>query len=348
MKFKKFYIVYIIISIIIFSTLSGCSFSSKDKSVSKSGFYFDTIINITIYGTDDEAYIDECFKLAEKYENLFSNTIKDSDISRINNAAGKEFVDVDSETIDILSTAIKYSRINDKFDITLGKLSDLWNISEIAENITDENNVVDASYLPDDNEISKLLPHIDYHKIIINGNKVKLDDSMSKIDVGAIAKGYIADKIKDHLISKKIISAIINLGGNIVTIGTKTDGSDFTIGIQKPFSQSGQAYISFKSHDKSVVTSGIYERYFKIDDNIYHHIFDISNGYPIKNNLYSVTIISDFSIDGDALSTLCFTMGLVEGLDYIESIDSVEAIFIDNQYNVYNTSGLDNQINYIK
>lgn len=165
-----------------------------------------------------------------------------------------------------------------------------------------------------------------------------LTDSKAKLDLGGIAKGFIADKMKAYLQSKKITSGIINLGGNVLTVGEKSDGSDYTVGIQKPFDESGEPICTVKVKDKSVVTSGIYERYYRVDGKLYHHILDTTTGYPVNNNLYSVTIISDSSCDGDALSTTCFALGIDKAKELINSLSGVEAIFVTDDYSIITTS----------
>ncbi len=321
--------------------LQGCGTQTE---ISKSGFYFDTIIQIQLYGTNDETYIKECFKLAEKYENLFSNTIEDSDISRINENAGK-FVTVDPETVALIEKGIAYGELSmGKFDITIGKLSELWNFSEIAKNTEDSENEVDASTLPAEEEILTLLPHVDYNHIVIQDNQVKLTDPDSKIDLGGIAKGYIADKMKEYLTEAGITSGFINLGGNVLTIGKKANGNGYNIGIQRPFSQTGESIVSVQVKDMSVVSSGVYERYYRIAGKLYHHILDIETGYPYENDLYEVTIISKESVDGDALSTTCFALGLEKGMELIESLPDTEAIFITSDEEIYTTSGVGEKI----
>lgn len=321
-------------------SLSACeSKPANQQKVSKQGFYFDTIIQITLYGTTDEKYIDGCFDMAKKYEDMLSNTVSDSEVSRINAAAGKEYVTVSADTLELIKKGIEYGDTSDgRFDITIGKLSDLWNFSEIAENTDSKDNEVDASVVPSDTQIQGELSHVNYRNIQINGNSVMLTDSEAKLDLGGIAKGFIADKMKAYLQSKKITSGIINLGGNVLTIGEKADGSDYTVGIQKPFDESGEPICTVKIKDKSVVTSGIYERYYRVDGKLYHHILDTKTGYPVKNNLYSVTIISDSSCDGDALSTTCFALGIDKAKELINSLSGVEAIFVTDDYSIITTS----------
>ena len=139
--------------------------------------------------------------------------------------------------------------------------------------------------------------------------------------------------------SAGIQSAIINLGGNVLLIGSKPNGKDFGVGIQKPFGDSGSFSEIVNTSDKSIVTSGVYERYFEKDGLIYHHILSPDNGFPVSNGLYSVTILSDKSIDGDALSTACFVMGPDEGMKLIESLDGIEAMFIDSDQKISYSSG---------
>jgi thiamine biosynthesis lipoprotein len=309
--------------------LQGCGTSGQQK-ISKSGFYFDTIITISLYGTSDESYIDSCFTLAGEYENKFSNTIATSEISQINNAGGAA-VTVSDETIELLSAGIEYGQISDGlFDITIGDLSDLWNFSEIAENLVSEDNEADVSVLPADEDIQSALSHVDYRNIQIKGNEVRLLDAESKIDVGGIAKGYIADKMRAYLNDAGITCGVISLGGNVLTLGTKTTGEDYTIGIQKPFAQTGTPLGTIK----------VYERYYRVDGKLYHHILDTTTGYPIENNLYQVTIISEKSMDGDALSTTCFALGLRDGMKLVESMDGIEAIFVTDDGNVHMSSGV--------
>ena len=248
------------------SLLSGCS--SETKKVSKEGFYFDTIITITLYGTDDEKYINDCVSLAKEYENKFSNTIKDSEISQINDADGN-FVTVSDDTLELIQDGINYGKESDgKFDIAIGTLSDLWNISEIAENTDSSNNEVDTSVLPSNDDIRNALAHIDYRSIEIKGNQVRLSDPDAKLDLGGIAKGYIADQMRSYLRDQGITEGVISLGGNVLTLGEKASGEDYSIGIQKPFASSGTSLGVIKVKDASVVSSGIYERYYRIGDKI--------------------------------------------------------------------------------
>ena len=165
---KKF--ITILTSLCLFvGLLSGCVFPTSKNEVSNSGFYFNTIINITLYNTNNSKLIDDCFDIAHKYENMFSNTIPESDISKINDNAGIKSVKVNPETIELLNSAIKYCELsNGKFDITIGKLSELWNISKISQNIKNDENITDDSVIPKESDILALVNHINFHNIIIS------------------------------------------------------------------------------------------------------------------------------------------------------------------------------------
>ncbi len=321
------------ICIFILNLFTGCG-SETTTSTSKSAFYFDTIVTITLYEDEETAseLFDGCFALAEKYESMFSTTLEGSDIYRINHAAGAA-VTVDEETITLIQTGIAYAKASDgAFDITVGALSDLWDFSN------------NEGEIPSEEEIADALSTVSYQNIIIDGNTVSLSNPETQIDLGGIAKGYIADQMKAYLLEQGVTSALINLGGNVLCVGEKVDGSDYQIGIQEPFSEDGEVIASVSVSDKSVVTSGTYQRYFEVNGEIYHHILDLSTGYPCNSGLSSVTIISETSIEGDALSTTVFLMGLEDGLAYVESLENVEAIFISDDGTITTTSNMGDQL----
>ena len=247
---------------------------------------------------------------------MFSTTNTDSELYKLNHANGQPFT-VSSETANLIQEGIHYSELSGgAFDLTIEPVSALWDFK------------ADKPTVPSSDAIAHAVSHVDYTKIDIQDNTVTLEDPEAGIDLGAIAKGYIADQVKTYLKKQGIKHAIINLGGNVDVIGTKPDGSKYNIGIQKPFDESGEAITSVQLKDQTVVTSGIYERYFKKNGKLYHHILDPRTGYPCENNLYSVSIITDSSTKADALSTTCFLLGYEKGMELIQSMDGVEAIFI--------------------
>lgn len=330
---KKLTILTFILVLIFNLTACGDS-ESGDNTVSLTNFYFDTSVTITIYDCDSdmdpENIIKECFAMCNHYDKLFGRTYAESDVSKINDSSGKS-IEVNSVVAEVIEDGIKYGDLTGgAFDITIAPITSLWNIG------------TDKAAVPADTAINVALKSVNYKKITINNDKVKLSDSNAKIDLGGIAKGFIADKLKAYMTSEGVTSAIIDLGGNILTIGGKPDSETFNIGIKKPFSENPSEYAAtIKVNGKSVVTSGVYERYFEEDGNIYHHILNPKTGYPVDNELNSVTIISDKSEDGDALSTGVFVTGLDEGMELVNSLDDVEAVFITKDDNVIVSDGLE-------
>ena len=306
--------------------LSGCTTLPKSESLTMTGTYFDTVVQIEVWGADQDM-IEHCRKMCETYEQMLSATIKTSEISRINNAGG-EPVSVSDDTAELIEKGIEYGEISGGlFDITIAPASGLWNFTDNEDKT-----------IPDPAELAEAVSHIDYRCVHVDGNTVVLTDPEAQIDLGGIAKGYIADRLKEYLESEGIEHALIDLGGNMLALGGRYDGTDFRIGLQKPFAETGTAMAALSINDQSVVTSGDYERYFEKDGVIYHHILAPSTGYPVQNDLDQVTIISERSVDGDALSTTCFAMGLEDGMELIRSLDGVEAIFVTKDGEIHTSS----------
>lgn len=300
---------------VFFLILTGCQ-NREPEPLSKSGFYFDTAITLTVYGTEDESILDQCLSLCRDYEQMLSRTITGSDINLINLGHGKP-VEVHSETAALIKQAITYGQLSGGiFDCSIAPLSTLWDFRSETHRV------------PSSSKLKSALSHVDYRKIKVNDNTVTLEDPMMEIDLGGIAKGFIADQIKEYLKSQNVSSALINLGGNVLAVGNKPDGSLWNIGIQRPFSSAGTSIATAAISDQSLVTSGVYERYFEKDGVLYHHLLNPSTGYPFDNDLYSVTILSDSSTEADALSTTCFGLGLEKGMEMVESLEGVEALFV--------------------
>lgn len=321
------FIPLLLVSVMLPFLLTGCHRNAAP--ISKTGFYFNTVISITLYDSTAQHLLDEAFALCDSYEKMLSRTVEGSDIYRINHSEGKP-VTVSEETALLLSEALRFSEMTGgKTDLTIAPLMDLWDFTSEKQ-----------KRVPDENSVSALLPHIDYRFVEQDDTSVRLLDPEAQIDLGFIAKGYIADRIKQFLTENGIESALIDLGGNVLTVGSKPDGQPFRIGIQKPFSARGTAVMQLPVHDSSLVSSGTYERFFEEDGQIYHHILDPKTGYPCENGLTGVTILSESSMLGDGLSTSCLLLGLEKGMDLIESIPNVEAVFIDEKQNIHLSSGL--------
>lgn len=315
-------------------TQSGCS-SSRPEPVSLDGFFFDTVCNISIYEMEDMSrgralsVIDSAYEECETYESLLSRTLPGSDVYRINHAGG-EYVKCDEITLDVIRKGLYYSELSDgAFDITIGKAADLWHFHEDEEHV-----------LPDPDELAEAVSHIDYTKVEISGESVRLADPEAEIDLGGIAKGYIADRLCEYLAGRNVTSALISLGGNISSIGDKY-GSPFRVGLKEPFADASVIHAVTPSSGSTVVSSGIYERYFTVDGIIYHHILNPSTGMPADTDISGVTVTSSnsHSADCDALATVCLIYGREKALELIESLDGFEAFIIDSDDREYQTSG---------
>ncbi len=315
--------------------LCGCA--STSEPIQETGFYFDTVVSVTVYDQKDVGVLEECMDLCARYEQFFSPTLEGSDVYRINHSGGKA-TEVSEETVTLLKEAISYAESTDGLvDPTIAPLTRLWNFS--SSSLTQED--ADAqNRVPEASDILDALSHIDYKMVQIDGNTVTLLDPQGQIDLGFIAKGYIADRLKELLLSRDVTSALINLGGNVLAVGARPDGTPFQIGLQEPFSEHGTSAAVLPVTDWSVVSSGIYERCFEQDGQLYHHLLDSKTGYPIHNGLASVTILSSSSTQADALSTICFCLGLEEGKQLAESLPEVEAVFLTQDGQLITTSGV--------
>ncbi len=292
----------------------GCAAEKELPKLSEVGFYLDTVITLTAYAEDSRILkdaLDEC----GRYERMLSRTVEGSDVWRINHADGQP-VEVSDDTMAILQCAKEISVLSGgSFDVTIAPVSTLWNF-------TREN-----PELPDAEEIARAAELVDYTRMELDGNTVRLPAGMM-IDLGGIAKGYIADRIKAYLEERGVKHAILSFGGNIVAIGCKPDGSAWKVGIQDIDGKTGDYMLVSQNTGGSTVTSGIYERGFDLDGIRYHHLLSAETGWPVQNELASVTIFSESSMEGDALSTAAFVLGTEKGLELIGRLDGIEAVFI--------------------
>ena len=333
---------------------TGTSTATEKEPISISSIKLNTAIQITIYDSQDKALLDDCLALCDRYELIFSRTNEKSELYKLNHRISDSAVSnqtIETQTTPyqvngttntwhiseylaaLLSQGLSITRESDgAFDIAIAPLTSLWDFT------------AEDPKAPDDADIQKVLPLCSSDGVTIDGQDITLPSDDIQFDVGAIAKGYIADRLKDFLVKKGVNSAIINLGGNVLCIGSKPNGTPFKIGIQKPFADRNETEAVMDITGKSVVSSGIYERCFKQNGKLYHHILNPKTGYPYDNSLISVTIISDQSVDGDALSTTCFALGLEDGLKFAEK-KGVQAVFITEDYELHYTDGFQDEIN---
>lgn len=305
------------------TTLSGCG---EKEPLVRQDFLLDTFVSITLYD-GSEAQAQGALELCRSYEKVFSRTDPDSELYRLNH---REISQVSDPLAEVISLGLDYAqRTGGAFDITAGSVTSLWDFSS------------EKPHVPNADAVAEGLSHIGWENVSLTGNTVTFSDPDTILDLGGIAKGYIADRMAEYLRQEGVTSAIIDLGGNLYCLGTKPGGHPFQVGIQYPYEERQTVIGSLPAENMSIVTSGVYERCFTENGTLYHHILDTATGYPVENDLLSVTIVSDRSVDGDALSTACFTLGLEEGMDLIADTDGVEAIFITDDFAIHLSSGLE-------
>ncbi len=299
-----------------------CSCSSLSP-VRKSEYLLGTLITVTLYdGDDKEQLIDECFSIVRDIEKKVSVNIPESDISVINNTAFGSEVKLDNELFSILSEAMEYCVLTDgAFDIGLGKLIDLWGIGTEREAV------------PDMNVLENFIGFKGYEHIIIDNEKrtVSFDDERAALNLGACAKGYAEDRVRDFLLKNNVTSALLDFGGSITVIGDK-DGSGFNIGVASP-AESGLSGVLSGMKDISAVTSGDYQRFFIEEGATYHHILDSTTGFPAASGVRSVTVVTESAFKGDCLSTAAFVLGAEKGAVLLEN-EGCGFVFISDNVKV--------------
>ena len=349
----KLNILILIAMIVVAGSLSGCGSTGTWSGYSKQSFYFDTICEITIFDLDpayfddltednfedtSNALITDAFKLMSEYEKTLSRTVDGSDIDRINKASG-EATAVNEETLQVISKGIGFGDLSGGvFDITVGKASALWDFHESLEE--------GGTEVPSAEALKEASGHIDYKAISMDeaSGTVRLDDPEMMLDLGGIAKGYIADRVSEYLRGLGVTSGIVNLGGNIEVIGGKAgslgasleDQSDFSLGIRDPLDETGGLLGIYPGRDVTIVTSGTYERFIEVDGVKYHHILDPETGWPVDTDVLQVSVIAGagHSADCDGLSTVCLALGsdkgteLIKGLAESGEFGPLEAIFV--------------------
>jgi len=284
------------------------------------GFYFDTVVTATLYGAP-EGTLDEIWAECERYERLLSKTIPGSDVDRINKAGGQA-VTVDPETWEILRWAREISSLtNGAFAVTIAPLTAMWDFTDGTQR------------MPTDEERLAALPLVDDSAIILGENNTVTLPAGMEIDLGGIAKGYIADRMAEML-RGKASGVILSLGGNVYVLGQKPDGTTYNVGIQDPDGKNGEVLAVVNTTDRSVVTSGIYERQFVKDGISYHHILDPVDGLPSRSDLASATIVGTSSMDADALATACIVMGREKALKFMQE-QGIEGVLVTRDRQVY-------------
>jgi thiamine biosynthesis lipoprotein len=307
--------------------------SASYECYDKNDFCMGTVITQRIYSTEAKKAAYEASRELKRLESLMSFFIEGSDIAKVNSAAGICDVQINPETLEVIQKSIMFSEISSgSFDVTVAPVVKCWGIMSSTQKV------------PLKKEIEQLIKLVDFRCIKYDTGKrtVYLEKKGQMMELGGIAKGYAADKVIEIYRKNNICSAFVNLGGNVMVLGTKQDGSYWKIGIQNPRATLNDIIGYLLVKDKTVVTSGDYQRYFAVDGVRYHHIIDPKTGYPANSGVISVTIVTDCSINADALSTAVFILGIEKGVRMISRFENTNAVLITEDSTVYVTHGLKN------
>lgn len=296
------------------------------RCIKKQYFALGTQIELTAFGTATEKDLDDAYQLIQEYEARLTVNKDHSEIMAINQAAGKYAVQVSSSTYSLVKLAVNVSQENFGFNATIGPLVKLWKIGFAGANV------------PSKTEIQKRLSLINPNKVVLNDNdqSVKLLKPQMQLDLGGIAKGFIADRIRDLWRSRGIQSGMINLGGNLLTMGPCPLHTDelWRIGVQDPAKTRGKVITAVTHSACSAVTSGIYERFLKQDKQIYHHIINPQTGYPLKTDLAGITVFTQDSVMGEIESTRLFFAGKAPKNWFKKNPNIYGAIFVYQDHHI--------------
>ena len=313
------------------SEASGRSNSSETVQEKNAGqvqrtvFAMNTMMNLRAFGENAEAAIEAAEEEIRHLDTLLQRGEESSEIYQLNSSGSRE---VSEETLSVIKRALEIAEATDgAFDPSIAPAADLWGF--YGQNFR----------VPSPDEISSVLPTIGWKKISIEGNRVTLQPG-TKIDLGGIAKGFLSGKLMEIFRDHGVETGIVSLGGNVQTLGEKTDGSIWKVALQDPDDPDrylGQLSVA----DKAVVTSGSYQQHFEKDGKEYHHILDPKTGWPADSGLTSVTIICEDGARVDGLSTALFVMGAERGIAYWKDNEGFDAIFVTADRKIYVTEGLE-------
>ena len=321
-------------------------YETRSRTISTA--HFNTVSSIHTYADESDdnikRYVDAADELLSRYHKLFDIYYEYSgvnNIKTINRNAGKSPVTVDKELIDFLEYCKElYTITNGKTNVMLGSVLSIWH--DIREEADRNFGFIQESYLPTKEELQEAAKHTSIDLLVIDreASTVYISDPKASIDVGAIAKGYTVDIVYEKLVRMGADSVVLNIGGNIRTIGLKPSGEEWVTGITNPDKNSDNSLICrIKLGETSIVTSGDYERFFYAADEKYHHIIDPVTLYP-SNYFSSVSIITESSALADALSTALFCMSYEDGLRLVNSIGGIEVIWVTTDYQIKTTNGV--------
>ena len=304
--------------------LSACAL--RQAPVRREAYMLNTLCAVTVYSERDAAHLDDLFAYGRMLEGLLSATVANSDVDKLNQNPGVEIA-IAAETKEVLEKAIGYAALSQgRFDVTAGRLTALWRFDAAPPR------------LPDSLALSEALATVGIDQLRLTPNGAVLEGGM--LDLGGIAKGYIADRLRDFLSERGVESALIDLGGDITLLGQKPDGSAFRIAVARPFTDHAERVGELLLGDVCIATSGIDRRGFDLDGRRYHHILDLSTGHPAETGLQSVSVVCKAAADADALATVLFLLGIEEGMALVEELEGIEALFVAADGGLLASSGL--------
>lgn len=318
---KKSLIAIILCAVIVFGIVSY-DFISGRSSCEKTSVAMGTVVTVKLFGFGAKNDLDKIETEINGLENSVLSWRKEgSDVYRINKGSGTQ-VSVSPDTVKIIGQCIDISDdCGGVFDITIGNVTKLWDFGG------------DNQRLPSDDEIKTALGSVGYKNVSISGNAVQIKKGQS-LDLGAVGKGFVCDKIKELLDKGRTKSAVVSVGGSLLIYGNRT----FSVGIINPDNDK-QSMGTLKLKDTYVSTSGNYEKYFEQDGKRYHHILNATTGYPATSEFKSVTVVCESGLISDALSTVCYIAGYRKSVEILKKFDA-EAVFIFNNNAVRVTDGL--------
>ncbi|MEW5920072.1 MAG: FAD:protein FMN transferase [Bacillota bacterium] len=329
-------IVFVMLPVLLL-TLPGCS--AEQAKTTRTLFIMDTHVDITFYSSSvqvAQTAIGEIFTEMQRLESLLSRHIAGSDLQRINEAAGREPVQVSPETLFVLRRALEIAALSDgAFDPTIAPLLELWGFGG------------ESFAVPSADQLAQARELVNYRVVEIDEEQgsVFLPRSGMKLDLGGIAKGYIVDKGQE-LARGSVSASFINAGGDISIRGRKPSGDAWRVAVQDPHDP--QRWVAVINMDEgSVVTSGDYQRFFEVEGRRYHHILDPHTGMPAFG-LSSVTIVAPDTTTADALATAVFVLGEEKGMALVESLPNVDALIVDNNGKLLISSGLEGQVEVLQ
>lgn len=303
-----------------------------DEAFTRTETMLHTVVQFQVYHEDVEEIVDGAFEYMQEMEALLSTNVKGSDVYKINQNAGIEPVEVRPQTFDIIKKALQVAEESDGlFDVSIGVLTNLWQIGS-----------PDARK-PSDEEIQAAVEKIDYRKVVLDEENltVFLEEEGMALELGGISKGYIGSGVANYFASHDITTAIINLGGNVVVMGSAPANPEgWNVGVQDPDEDRGAIVGAQRVINAAVVTSGIYERVLEVDGQSYHHIMDPRTGYPLESDVSAVTVFAPTSFDGDAYSTALFMMGIEKGIEFVNGMDGFEVVYVDKDHGVHLSNGI--------